>query len=125
MPPWPLEGQVVPCRVALGSQEPPLWCVDPASGPAAASSVGRVLFAPDTRSWQRSPWWVRRKSPQRTGEGSPSSSPPGPQPSKHGARAPALTEAPALCFSQPQLQALHPRRKPQYPLSLRGPWGRV
>lgn len=35
-------------------------------------------------------------------------------------RAPAFTEAPALCFSQPQLQALHPRRKPQHPLSLQG-----
>ena len=68
---------------------------------------------------------MRRKLPQRTSEGSPGSSPPGPQPSEHGACAPALTEAPALCSSKPQLQALNPRRKRQYPLSLWGPWGRV
>ena len=40
------EGQVAPCRVALGSQEPPLWRVDPASGPAAASLHGAGAVSP-------------------------------------------------------------------------------
>lgn len=52
--------------------------------------------------------------------GVPRSKPSGPSAFRARDARLALTAAPALCFSQPQLQALHPGRTPQHPLSLRG-----
>lgn len=56
---------------------------------------------------------------QRTGEGSPGPSPLGPRPSEDRT-APQLSQKHPPCPHSLTCTALHPRRKRQHPLSLRG-----
>lgn len=99
---------------------PPLQRVNPTSRPAAASPRGAGAGPPSPQSWQRSPWWVRRKSHRGSGRG----------PQVQALRAlslPRTGRAPQLSQKHPPCPsnsltctALHPRRKRQHPLSLRG-----